>query len=499
MLDMLRSKPGSDDDEAVFAAIAGAALRQAPSFFGLCDAELRTCFLSAAGREMIGLSASADITAYRMVDFFTPQHRELVDEIGLRTMIRDGRWEGELCLRHFNDQSRQIEVSWSAFALRDERGDLIGAAAFTIDISARRQAERALRDQQMLLASVLEHLPLGVGVYGRQGDLMHSNQCMRDFTELARLPPREPGWSRRWRGYDPDNRPIPSERYPGARALRGEFVTPGIDFLYGELDVPERWLRITAVPFRPEGDAADGAVVVVQDVDDLKRAAERIAAAAAELASQSRFLQATLSSIPDFVYAFNPQRRFVYANPSMLKLFGLSADELMGRNFADLGYPSDLADRLDAHLDRVLNDGVTVEDEVFYRSPTGYCAYFNFLWGPIRAEDGSIELVVGVSRDTTERRAIEEALRKNEARLRAATELVGLGIYSWNPVTNTLDWDDRLRAMWGLPPDAPVDINVLRGGHTSRRSAPCRRRDRRLLRPGRRRALRHRIPRNRAK
>ena len=165
------------------------------------------------------------------------------------------------------------------------------------------------------------------------------------------------------------------------------------------------------------------------------------------LASQSRFFEAALSSIPDFVYAFDPQRRFVYANPAMLALFGLSIDEMLGRTFADLDYPADLADRLNGHIDRVLTDGVTVEDEVFYCSPTGYAAYFAFLWGPVRAQDGSVELVVGVSRDTSERHAIEGELRKSEARLRAATELAGLGIYSWDPVTGALEWDDCMRAM----------------------------------------------------
>lgn len=148
----------------------------------------------------------------------------------------------------------------------------------------------------------------------------------------------------------------------------------------------------------------------------------------------------------------------------MQALFGRSADEVLGRTFADLGYPTELTDRLNAHLHRVLEDGVTVEDEVFYRSPTGHGAYFGFLWGPVCAEDGSIQLVVGVSRDTTKRHAFEEALTRSEARLRAASELVGLGVYSWDPVTGALDWDERLRAMWGLSSDSPVDMDVYESG-----------------------------------
>ncbi len=100
----------------------------------------------------------------------------------------------------------------------------------------------------------------------------------------------------------------------------------------------------------------------------------------------------------------------------------------------------------------------------FFESPTGKAAYFSYVWGPVLAADGAVELVVGVSRDTSERRAFEEAIERNEARLRAANELVGLGIYAWDPVTGALDWDERLRAMWGLRPDASVDMAVYESG-----------------------------------
>jgi PAS domain S-box-containing protein len=222
--------------------------------------------------------------------------------------------------------------------------DSVGGAAM-LD-----QVERDLRDGQRLLASVLDNLPLGVGVYDRDGHLTLSNRCLRAYGSLDRLPSRQPAGKRRWRACDGDGGLIPPGDDPGSRALRGERVMPGTDFLYDPGDAPERWMRISAVPFRRDGGDAGEAIVVVQDVDDLKRAGERIEGAA------------------------------------------------------------------------------------------------------------------GVSRDASERRGFEEEIKRNEARLRAAIELAGLGIYAWDPVTGALDWDDRLRAMWGLPPDAPVDMTVYEAG-----------------------------------
>ena len=435
-----------------------------PFFFSVCDPLLRLIYLNAAGRRMIGLDADADIAVFGLGELLTPQSRSLVESVALPMVMRDGCWAGDLGMRHAAELSTHTVMQASIVALHGDEGELLGMGIFVNDISAHQRTERALRDQQMLLTSVLDNLPLGVGVYDHHGSLVRSNQRMRDYTGLTRLPSSAPISSHRWRSYDANGQAIPPERYPGARALQGEHVTPGMDFLYAGQDTPERWMRISAVPFRYDGEETDSAIVVVQDIDDLKRLAERVSAVGAALASQSRFLEATLSSIPDFVYAFDTQRRFVYANAAMLALFGLSAAEMQGKTFADLDYPVDLADQLNAHIDLVLRHGKVVEDEVYYRSPTGYAAYFAFVWGPVRAENGTIELVVGVSRDTTERRAIEEAVKKSEARLRAATELVGLGIYSWNPITGALDWDERLRAMWGLSPDATVDMDVFEAG-----------------------------------
>ena len=61
-------------------------------------------------------------------------------------------------------------------------------------------------------------------------------------------------------------------------------------------------------------------------------------------------------------------------------------------------------------------------------------------------------------------RAPEQRERNTEAKLRAAVELLGLGLYAWDPRTNQIEWDDTVRAMWGLPAGAAVDYGVWRAG-----------------------------------
>lgn len=50
-------------------------------------------------------------------------------------------------------------------------------------------------------------------------------------------------------------------------------------------------------------------------VDAMQQSTEPVERARADLKRRARFLEATLSAIPDFVYGFDTQHRFAYANP----------------------------------------------------------------------------------------------------------------------------------------------------------------------------------------
>ena len=161
------------------------------------------------------------------------------------------------------------------------------------DVTQKRAAERfaaeqaaELRQSQERLATVMRHLPVGVGVIDTAGRIVTGNPAWKNFLrgEVPSLDLQEAG---RWRAVSPGGRFVAPSDYPGQRALRGEEVLPGIDFLRRD-DGIERWTRVSAVPLRDQKGLITGALVMLQDIDDERRAGEQ----RAELLARQRALEA---------------------------------------------------------------------------------------------------------------------------------------------------------------------------------------------------------------
>ena len=84
---------------------------------------------------------------------------------------------------------------------------------------------------------------------------------------------------------------------------------------------------------------------------------------------------------------------------------------------------------------------------------------------PVVAENGLVQEWVGVHTDITERRQSELALATKEARIRLATEVAGLGIWTWDPSVDVVTWEnDRICAIFGVAKESePINAAVFAG------------------------------------
>lgn len=85
----------------------------------------------------------------------------------------------------------------------------------------------------------------------------------------------------------------------------------------------------------------------------------------------------------------------------------------------------------------------------------------------VEREGDRPRLYVGTAVDVTEQREAEEHLHLSRERLELATRAAELGSFDYMPQTEALHWDDRCRALFGLPPGVPVSYegSYLAGLH----------------------------------
>jgi PAS domain S-box-containing protein len=140
------------------------------------------------------------------------------------------------------------------------------------------------------------------------------------------------------------------------------------------------------------------------------------------LASQARVFDTALSNAADFVYTFDLEGRFTYANRALLALWQKDPDEAVGKNFFELGYPHGLAERLQRQIREVITTKDRISGETPFTSALG-TRYYEYIFVPVLGPEGEVEAVAGSTRDITERRATEEATRRRAEQLQLLAEI----------------------------------------------------------------------------
>ena len=150
-------------------------------------------------------------------------------------------------------------------------------------------------------------------------------------------------------------------------------------------------------------------------------------------------------------------------NKGAERVFGYAAKEVIGKPITILIRPEG-RDEEAAILSRIRRGERIASYETVRRRKDGRLIDVSLTVSPLKDANGTIIGASKIARDITERVQAEQTVRASESQLQAAADLVGLGHYAWDPQTNDLEWDDRLRAMWGLPRDAQIDYGVWLAG-----------------------------------
>ncbi len=178
-----------------------------------------------------------------------------------------------------------------------------------------------------------------------------------------------------------------------------------------------RWHLSRAVPLRD----AQGRVVkyygTFTDIEDYRRVELNLARMTEQSDQRRRVYEAALSSTMDLIYVFDLEGRFTYANEALLAPWRRTWDDAIGKTCLELGYPADHAAMHDRELRQVIETRQPLRGEVPFEGAHGLRIY-EYIFVPVIGADGEVVAVAGSTRDTTERRRLEDSLRNRRRSFR---------------------------------------------------------------------------------
>ncbi|OGS25259.1 MAG: hypothetical protein A2314_09635 [Elusimicrobia bacterium RIFOXYB2_FULL_50_12] len=115
-------------------------------------------------------------------------------------------------------------------------------------------------------------------------------------------------------------------------------------------------------------------------------------------------------NMPDIVARYDREMRYKYINPAGARFFGLGQDEFTGKFCQDFNLQPDFCKFLGNHLKGVLRNQQEDTTEFGLRTPEGKIFYHVRLV-PEFEKDGSIESILVIASDVTERRKAEDRIK----------------------------------------------------------------------------------------
>jgi PAS domain S-box-containing protein len=165
------------------------------------------------------------------------------------------------------------------------------------------------------------------------------------------------------------------------------------------------WGHIRFVPeFGPDGHVVS-VLAIGRDIHEIKE-------------NERRF-RMLAENFPDFVARFDRDGHYTFANPAIEKAFGIPVEAIIGKSLRELppGRKPEQNDALLVLIRRAFDEGVANESEVRWDTESGERVY-EIRHAPEKDATGSVVSVLGIARDITERKQMEEALSASEAELR---------------------------------------------------------------------------------
>jgi len=369
------------------------------------DMNLRLSYTSPSITQLTGYRHEEYITK-TLEEILTPASAKFIANLFAEELALENSGHGDL----FRARTFEVElickdgstvpVEMKATALRDADGRPIRVLGVSRDITERRKAEEALKESETRFRTVFEGTSLGIALVDFDGKALSINPAFERMIGYNMEEFKEIEGSLKY--LHPDDAIMDAKLY--IEMLKGKREHYTVDKRYIRKDGEVIWGRQNLSAVRGAEGKPKYFVAMVEDITERKKTENA-------LRESEEKLRRYLESSPDAIYIHDLKGTFLRGNNAGEELLGYSADEIEGKSFLELPIlPPEYLPKAIQLLQLSAAGKPTGPDEFELIRKDGSHVFVEISAYPMTQGD-KIE-VIGIARDITERKKMEQELRR---------------------------------------------------------------------------------------
>jgi len=295
----------------------------------------------------------------------------------------------------------------SAAPIHNSAGGMIGVVLIFRDVTEQRRIQSEARQSEARFRGLMEQAPFSIQVFSPHGRTVQVNRAWEEL------------WGVRFEQIADYN--ILEDRQLEARGVlhyihqgfAGQAThVPAIQYNPNDTipnitqhEDPRRWLSAVIYPLKDAEGRVREVVLIHEDITARKRAESALKE------SEERF-RATVDQAAVGVAQVGLDRRTIWTNPGLCSMLGYTQVEMREKTFIDVTHPDDLDTDLDLGRQLIAGEIPSYRIENRYLHKNGSIIWGDLAVSLVRDACGAPQYIVGMVVDITERKRVEEELRR---------------------------------------------------------------------------------------